>query len=271
MSEYDRFPPGVAERLKFYVYRLIDPRNGETFYVGKGKGDRVFRHARGAVERLQEDREDDGLDPKLQRIRVIAAAGFSVAHVIHRHGIDDERTAEEVEAALIDAYPGLTNKVGGHGSDDYGVAHAAEIIGRYEARPFVPRHRLLTISIGVSVWDEQRSIYNAVRFAWKVNPERANKAKYVLAHNRGVVVGVFKPKAPWIQATKENFPDLAKEDRPGRWGFVGVEAEGEVQAQYLRRRLPDGYRKRGSANPIRFIEGEAVATDVDAAASPSDS
>jgi hypothetical protein len=33
----DKFPVGVAERLKWYVYRLIDPRNGETFYVGKEK------------------------------------------------------------------------------------------------------------------------------------------------------------------------------------------------------------------------------------------
>ena len=43
----DSFPEGVAEQLKWYVYRLIDPRNGETFYVGKGKGNRVFAHANG--------------------------------------------------------------------------------------------------------------------------------------------------------------------------------------------------------------------------------
>jgi hypothetical protein len=42
MERLNGFPPGVAEKLKTYVYRLIDPRNGETFYVGKGKGDRVF-------------------------------------------------------------------------------------------------------------------------------------------------------------------------------------------------------------------------------------
>ena len=33
----DSFPDGVADLIKWYVYRLIDPRNGETFYVGKGK------------------------------------------------------------------------------------------------------------------------------------------------------------------------------------------------------------------------------------------
>ncbi len=32
--QIDSFPPEVAERLQYYVYRLIDPRNGETFYVG---------------------------------------------------------------------------------------------------------------------------------------------------------------------------------------------------------------------------------------------
>ena len=44
----DSFPAGVAEQLKWYVYRLIDPRNGETFYVGKGRGNRVsLSHAKG--------------------------------------------------------------------------------------------------------------------------------------------------------------------------------------------------------------------------------
>ena len=89
------FPPEVAERLKTYVYRLIDPRNGETFYVGKGQGDRVFAHGRAAIE-------SDDPGSKLKRIREIIAAGFEVAHVIHRHGLD-ESTAFEVEAALIDA------------------------------------------------------------------------------------------------------------------------------------------------------------------------
>ena len=42
MATRDSFPAGVAEQLKWYVYRLIDPRNGETFYVGKGQKNRVL-------------------------------------------------------------------------------------------------------------------------------------------------------------------------------------------------------------------------------------
>ncbi|EPM0272500.1 LEM-3-like GIY-YIG domain-containing protein, partial [Klebsiella pneumoniae] len=104
--QIDSFPPEVAERLQYYVYRLIDPRNGETFYVGKGKGNRVFAHARGDIE-------SDSLSEKMTRIRSIHIAGFDVAHVIHRHGLS-EKSAFEVEAALIDAYPGITNIMDGH-------------------------------------------------------------------------------------------------------------------------------------------------------------
>ena len=113
------FPPEISDRLKTYVYRLIDPRNGETFYVGKGKGDRVFAHIRANL---------DTNDPndKLKRIHEIRSSGFDVGHVIHRHGLDD-KTAFEVEAALIDAYPGLTNAVIGAGSNDFGAMHAQEI------------------------------------------------------------------------------------------------------------------------------------------------
>src|SRR5919108_2554458 len=123
----ESFSPDVGRRLGWYVYRLIDPRNGETFYVGKGRGNRVFSHIRD-----EPGLEGDDLDNKIRRIRDIRVAGFDVAHVIHRHGMD-ERTAFEVEAALIDAYPGLTNIAGGVGNNDFGAMHAKEIITRYEA------------------------------------------------------------------------------------------------------------------------------------------
>ncbi len=36
------FSKAVCQKIGWYVYRLIDPRNGETFYVGKGNYNRVF-------------------------------------------------------------------------------------------------------------------------------------------------------------------------------------------------------------------------------------
>ncbi len=237
------------------MYRLIDPRNGETFYVGKGKGDRVFQHARGALK--LDDQREDPLDAKMQRIKEIThSAGLEVGHVIHRHGIEDEKTAFQIEAAVMDAYPGLTNKVGSHGND-FGVAHAEQIITLYAAEPFVPKHPLLLISIRNSYEEEEKSVYEAVRYAWRLSPIRARKAKYVLAHVNGLVVGVFEPER-WMEATKENFPALAA-TIPGRWGFEGKDADREISEYYLRKRVPDQFRAKGAANPVRFISpGKAV-------------
>jgi hypothetical protein len=235
------FPPGIAEKLKTYVYRLIDPRNGETFYVGKGQGNRIFAHIREQVE------EDDP-NNKLRRIRDIRLSGFDVAHVIHRHGMD-ATTALEVEAALLDAYPGLTNIAGGFGSD-FGVMHVSEIVERYGAPPAVFKHRAMLITVNRSA-AEVSSLYEATHYAWKVSPKNARQAEVVLAVLQGLIVGAFTPRE-WLPATSENFPE--HEDAPGRFGFIGELASRELRELYERKRVPDEYRKKGSANPIKYVK-----------------
>ena len=54
----NEFPPEVIKELDYYVYRLIDPRNGETFYVGKGKDNRIFEHLKKAIKNEEELEED---------------------------------------------------------------------------------------------------------------------------------------------------------------------------------------------------------------------
>jgi uncharacterized protein len=243
MSErsYDQFPSEVIAKLKTYVYRLIDPRTGETFYVGKGKGNRVFAHIR-----AEQGLDGDDLENKLRRIREIHLAGFEVAHVIHRHGMDDA-TAFEVEAALMDAYSGLTNIAGGNASGDFGAMHAKEIIRRYSAPPAVFAHRALLINVSRSALDT--SLYEATRFAWKISATRARQAEVILPVIQGIVVGAFVAEK-WLPATTANFP--GRPDLEDRMGFVGREAPPEITGLYLHRRVPDDYRKRGAANPIRY-------------------
>jgi len=241
MLETESFPPEVARKLKTYVYRLIDPRNGETFYVGKGQGNRVFSHIRG-----EQKLEGDELDNKLKRIREIRLAGFEVAHVIHRHGMDD-KTAFEVESALIDAYPGLTNIAGGTGGNDFGVTHAKEIISRHSAAPAVFKHKALLIIVNKTAI--QTSLYEATRYAWKVSKSKAKQAEVILATVQGLIVGAFIAD-DWLEATGANFP--GREDVPGRYGFVGGEARADIKEQYVGKRVPDEYRKPGAANPIKY-------------------
>lgn len=246
MNKRDELGEDIKAALGWYVYRLIDPRTGQTFYVGKGKGDRVIQHAAGKTSGADEN------DLKLQTIKEIHSAALDVIHLIHRHNIRDEETALQIEAALIDAYPGLTNKVSGHGSGDYGCRHLKEIIADYRREPFKPAHKGLLISISASYEDEGRSIYDAVRFAWKLSPENARNYPVVVAHRRGLVEGVFIAEE-WLEATQENFPQLAH-DMPDRIGFVGHEAGPEIAECYLGKSVPKELRRRGAANPVRYIE-----------------
>lgn len=236
------FSPEVRQQLKFYVYRLIDPRNGETFYVGKGKGNRVFQHAAGELPA-----DSDADSAKLARIRQIKLSNFEVQHVIHRHGMESA-TAMEVEAALIDAYPGLTNAVAGQGSDAYGVMHAEEIVRRYEAKDAEFEHRVILISVYRTA--AETSLYDATRYAWRIDPRRAANAQYALPLIQGLIVGAFEP-AQWLEATTDNFP--VRESMPGRWGFTGNEAPEHVRKLYVGRRVPAQYRRRGAANPIKYV------------------
>lgn len=65
LSSCERFPEEVCRKLGNYVYRLIDPRNGEIFYVGKGRNNRVFDHAAGLPNVADDDTQQ--LGAKLDR------------------------------------------------------------------------------------------------------------------------------------------------------------------------------------------------------------
>lgn len=235
----DSFPPEVADKLQYYVYRLIDPRNGETFYIGKGKGNRVFAHARGDIE-------TDSLSEKMTRIRAIHLAGFDVAHVIHRHGLS-EKSAFEVEAALIDAYPSITNVMDGHGNSDFGAMHSSEIIKRYSAETAEIDHKALLISVNRSALES--SLYEATHYAWRLSKKKASEAEVILATVQGLIVGAFVAET-WLEAKTVNFP--GRESIEGRYGFIGHEAPVKFQQQYVGKRIPDEFRKKGASNPIKY-------------------
>lgn len=236
-----KFSPAVAKQLKTYVYRLIDPRNGETFYVGKGKGNRVFAHIATA-----KGLEGDELDNKLDRIRKIRLLGLSVVHVIHRHGLDD-KTAFEVESALMDAYPGLSNIAGGVGGNDFGAMHAHEIVQRYEAPVAKFVHRAMLITVNRSALET--SLYEATRYAWRVSLGNAQQAEVVLPTVQGLIVGAYV-NARWMSAVPANFP--GRDPVPGRYGFVADEAPPMIARLYVNKRVPDEFRRKGAANPIKY-------------------
>ena len=257
------FPAGVGEKLKYYVYRLIDPRNGETFYIGKGKGNRLFQHANAhAASDISPDTDDDteaapedGASLKISRLNDIRKAGLEVVHIVHRHGIEDAKVAYEVEAALIDTYAGLANMAAGHHSNDRGPMHAQQISDKY-ALPEVELNdeRLVMINLNSADHNTKAELLDRVRYAWRISRHRAEKADYVFAVIHGVVHGVFVC-TQWLPATPENFPGPRfGETSDSRSGFIGEAAPDDIWKRYAGergKRLPEDLRHR-SQNPIRY-------------------
>lgn len=186
---------------------------------------------------------------KIDMIRAIKADGFQVVHVIHRHGMNDE-TAKEVEAALIDAYPGLVNIQPGYDSQR-GAMHAEQVIRLYEAEEANLRHKVILFKIDRALKENPMiPIVDAVRYAWAISEKNARKAEYVLAVAKGMIVGVFIAE-DWLPATPESFPGFPPTDpEPERFGFLAREAPEEVKAMYLQKRAPP--QKRGDRTAFRY-------------------
>jgi len=247
------FSDTVSEKIGNYVYRLIDPRNGETFYVGKGKGNRVFDHAKCA---LNYGEDEDDVSEKIGRIKEITNAGLEVIHVIHRHDIPSQ-SIHEVEAALIDAYPGLSNIQGGHGSNSKGPMSTKELADKYDLPEInvPPREKLVLINVNKTEnrYDRE-SLLRQTQASWRIS-DKAQEADYVLAVIRGVVVGAFVAEK-WMVATHNNFPDIIPKDQDmtSRKGFIGKSAPEEIWDKFVgergKRITIDGMKH--IQNPIRY-------------------
>lgn len=72
----------MINELKYYVYIYSNPQTEEIFYVGKGKGNRVFAHIKGRFE-----------SHKVNYIRDLRSKGIEPKIEILIHGLDDEETA----------------------------------------------------------------------------------------------------------------------------------------------------------------------------------
>ncbi len=244
------FTDEMNGQLKNYVYRLIDPRDGSTFYVGRGRTNRVFDHVRESLQTVGHDREN----LRLETIRKIRGIGLEPIHVVHRHGMS-EKEAKLAEAVLIDAYPGLTNIVAGEGSNDYGPANAQELAMRYGASEiqFEPGRKFMVIKTTWSKVEarepregsaEHDGVYEAVRTKWRVNERKARQAECVLAVIDGICRGVYIPYK-WSEV-------LMPPGMPRRWEFDGRLADESTRKRYEGKRIPDRMRKRGVANPVLY-------------------
>lgn len=234
----------VSEELGWYVYALRDPRDGEIFYLGKGKGDRCFQHAVEAQKAsVDPGTQGAAVSQKIDRIQQIReATGGAPEVLIVRHAIPSENAAYAVEAALLDfcrllaKSPGadfsgagfaLTNVMSGWDSSRLGLMAPDALETTYGA-PALPLDQITVPAILFKIhnkWSPDQSpeeIYQATRGWWKLKDgpgSRKEHAKYALAVSKGVIRAVYQIE-----------PGSWRNDGEAsdRWGFDGVPAGDEV-------------------------------------------
>lgn len=243
LREY--LPEGVAERLGYYIYLYIDPRNGRPFYVGKGKGERILAHF-----------GDDRDSKKVRIITELSSEGMSPRLEILAHGLKDEETAFRVEAAAIDllGLDSLTNEMRGWKSLQTGRMTLDELIGYYAAEPVTVTHPTLLIRVNQLYRHNMSSLelYEITRGIWKVGPRRAS-VKYAMAVFEGIVREVYEVQE-WNPALSIAYStrDLSERDREGRWEFSGRVAADNIRGNY-RLRSVRSYFRRGNQSPTVYV------------------
>ncbi len=236
----DSFSKGAIDKLnsngnnKYYVYRLVDPRSFHTFYVGKGCDNRVFKHAKAAKELITKKEDADSL--KLKLISEILATGKDVICFIHRWGLS-QRAAFEVEAALIDCYPGLTNIQSGH-DNERGMVSVEDFEKQSNLVEYTePKEDYIIIKTSKGAIEANGSLYEATRRSWANDLNRAKKYKYVLSVINGIVKEVYEVDHWYMDGE--------------RIAFEGKETKDTISS-LKGTIIPAKYRQKGMASPFLY-------------------
>ncbi len=244
------FSDTVKRKLKYYVYALMDPRNNEVFYIGKGTDDRVFQH--------EAEKDADAESNKHRRIHDIEKAGKSVKKIVILHGLTEDG-ALAAEAALINfvdyAVPNkLTNIVSGHHAES--VMTVEEIERFYGAETLMLddiHHNLLIIKINSSYNYnmDDTEIMDCARGHWVINTENAAKADYLLAVYHGIIVGVYENMQWYSSGEKTSFYPRLSEENLQLKNRKYCTCSPVLNSQYLNKNI--GNIIKESQNPVSYI------------------
>jgi uncharacterized protein len=228
----------TIEKLGYYIYLLIDPRDNKVFYVGKGNGNRINQHLLGALDNKTKESE------KIKRIREIENGGHKIMNVILRHGLT-EKEAFEVESAMIDflGKDKLTNIVSGHHSLDNGLMDLEELKIKYEAPKAVFDEPAILITINRAYYKgiNSNELYEATRKHWNVNINRVANTKIACAVYRGIIREVYSINE-WKTSPKKF---------KGRHYFIGQVASPAIREKYRNKSVREDGKKAGQ-NPIKY-------------------
>jgi hypothetical protein len=239
-----QLPHRVRNNLRYYVYLYVDPRDHQPFYIGKGKGNRVYAHLSDASE-----------TEKVERISELQKLGLEPVIEILKYDLT-EREAFLIESAGIDliGIDRLTNRVKGHAMTN-NRALLSDIIHELDAEDVEIEHSVVLINISrmYHYGMTNLELYDATRGVWKVGNRRKN-ADYAFSVFGGIVRAVYTIAA-WIPAGETmTSRDYAEKDYnlSERFEFVGKLAPEKIQRKYVGKSIRE-YFAPGAQNPIKYV------------------
>lgn len=248
----------------FYVYALIDPRNDQIFYIGKGTGNRVFSHE------VESGKSPKSEKAKLQRIQEIENAGHNVKRLIVNWGLT-EAEAFAAEATLINlmnyiSQDALTNAVAGHHVHESLTVEDFELqYGAQHLKAEDIHHNILCIKINQRYHRDMspKEMYDAVRGIWRasMNTIKSKHIEYVFGVYNQLIVAVYKPDEWHYVYERIDAPHLDELDAAGfertknRIYFTCADYEqlDENQQFYLHKSIADLKVNQSAQNPITYL------------------
>ena len=278
MSELKKFSTSTLAELQkdekhlYYVYCLVDPRNNQTFYIGKGKGNRIFAHRQAALNMLRKsdllEENETARTLKIKTIQEINGMNLQILNYILSHGLT-ESEAYASENALIKYVQliqglSLTNLVKGYGSKAMLVEEIEEQYGFQE----IPINEIATdeLILAVNVRDafnlckdesqeysiddrfrDDNNLKSRTLGNWVIGRDKIYWIRYVIAVNTGAdnaVVVAYKVSSRYSESKKF-------ENGLTRYAFQALSNREDTlrELNLYKRSLPD----------IKFGSGSAVA------------
>ena len=244
----NKFSSSTIEHLQHYVYVYSDPDTGKPFYIGKGKGNRVFDH-------LKLD-DDEG---KTNKIKALAKRGKQPRIEILSFGLT-EHEALIVEAAAIDligiGQGKLLNKKRGYEAKYFGRITPEQVEARYSGECLEREDitdDVLFIRINQSYHEDASALqlYEMTRGYWVLNPENADRVKYVMPVYEGIILEVYEP-ATWLVSGSTHMETRTQEKLKGRYEFVGkVVKTRSVRDKYVNKSVAHLF-SHSNNNPIKY-------------------
>jgi len=234
------FSRKTAQKLKNYVYTLVDPQTEEIFYVGKGSGpNRPFTHL--------DSNNLPGESEKNLKVEELRANSIEPRVDILRYGLD-RLTALEVEAAVIDAIGlhKLTNKNSGDKSSERGRFSASQIEARLGGSPLeISEIKESAILFYRKDACPAARLYDETRQFWSLSQKKieeknhANKLKYqyAFAMRGNFVLEIYEILAWYAAGTTVSSRAYERNDNKQRWEFIGSLAPVAIRKKYCSRSL----------------------------------